>query len=72
MLSEGQGRGVTLTCLFLSSMILVICIFFRPISAFCSVSLTPQEYQKNNRACLLSFTPSTLYNTLLGLTLSFL
>ncbi len=39
---------LTLTCLFLSSMILVICIFFRPMAASFLVSLTPRQYQKNN------------------------
>lgn len=39
---------LTLTCLFLSSMILVICIFFRPMVPPFPVSLTIQQNQKNN------------------------
>lgn len=42
-------KTVTLTCLFLSSMILVICIFFRPMAVSFPASLTPQQYQKNNK-----------------------
>lgn len=43
-----QSTILALTCLFLSSMILVICIFFRPIAASFPVSLTLRQYQKNS------------------------